>query len=219
MHVQAPHLLNAGGDCRGTRPFGGFRSGELKTDRVKQECARAAGRVEHPLRQRIGQRPSGDFGRQPIGDVIFAEVVALGRVYQAFVKRLQYVVHFGQPHLMVDRVIGDTEPVTQDIGDERAHQFVTHQYPVAGLDPATHVFFLQAPPLQDVDDRVEPGRGGGCASKHLKIIDHRKSEPDSSGLVPAIHDAAQTWRFPWMPGTRPGTTSAVRVHHLNGSEH
>ena len=37
-----------------------------------------------------------------------------------------------------------------------------------------------------------------------------------AGLVPAIHEKRRKLcRFPWMPGTRPGMTSAVRLHHLN----
>ena len=37
-------------------------------------------------------------------------------------------------------------------------------------------------------------------------------EPDSRGLVPAIHDLRhKLCRFPWIPGTS--------LHHLNKAEH
>ena len=80
VHVEAAHLLDACRHCRGTRQTGGFRRGQLPADRVKQERARAAGRVEHTLRQRVGQCPRRYLGSQPIRRVILAEVMALGRV-------------------------------------------------------------------------------------------------------------------------------------------
>ena len=37
-----------------------------------------------------------------------------------------------------------------------------------------------------------------------------------AGLVPAIHDwGHKPCQLPWMPGTRPGMTVAMKVHHLN----
>jgi hypothetical protein len=30
---------------------------------------------------------------------------------------------------------------------------------LAGLDPAIHVFFVQVPPIKDVDARLKPGEG------------------------------------------------------------
>jgi hypothetical protein len=41
-----------------------------------------------------------------------------------------------------------------------------------------------------------------------------------AGLDPAIHEmVAQTVRFPWIPGTRPGMTGKKGSNHLNDSEH
>src|SRR5271167_4935175 len=49
---------------------------------------------------------------------------------------------------------------------------------------------------------------------------HKIHDAVMAGLVPAIHDwRHKPCRFPWMPGTRPGMTTAVRQHHLNASEH
>ena len=50
----------------GTRSSGCFGRGKLPADRVKQKRARTAGRIEHALRQRLGQRASDDFSRQPV---------------------------------------------------------------------------------------------------------------------------------------------------------
>jgi hypothetical protein len=97
VHIEAAHLLDARGDYFCSRPPGDLRGGQLQPDRVKQERARAACWVEHPLGQRIGQCPSRDFGRQPIRRVVFAKIVPLGGIDQALVKRLQYVdLHVAQ---------------------------------------------------------------------------------------------------------------------------
>jgi hypothetical protein len=58
---------------------------------VEQKCSRAAGGVEHALSQRLVQRAGDDFGGEPIGCVIFAEIVPLGRVDQALVERFEDV--------------------------------------------------------------------------------------------------------------------------------
>jgi hypothetical protein len=53
-----------------------------------------------------------------------------------------------------------------------------HRYPVAGLDPATHVFLATLRRSEDVDGRVKLGHGGnfagelganGASSEHEKL--------------------------------------------------
>ena len=46
------------------------------------------------------------------------------------------------------------------------------KYPVAGLDPATHVLFdAKSAANEDVDDRVKPGQGEFCSGEGGKIDD------------------------------------------------
>ena len=48
----------------------------------------------------------------------------------------------------------------------------------------------------------------------------KPSRPVMTGLVPVIHELRhKLCRFPWMPGTRPGTPIEVRLHDLDASEH
>jgi hypothetical protein len=80
VHVEAAHLLDAGRHRRASRQTGGIRRRQLAADRVKQERARAAGRVKHTLRQRLGEGARRYFESQPIRCVILAKVMSLSGV-------------------------------------------------------------------------------------------------------------------------------------------
>jgi hypothetical protein len=74
---------------------------------MKKEGARSAGRVQHALGQWSGQRMRDDLGCQPIRCVILAQIVALRRVDQAFVKRLQDI-RFDIAQAKARRLPGDS---------------------------------------------------------------------------------------------------------------
>ncbi len=66
--------------------------GEEVPDRVKQERARAAGRIEHPLLDRRGRRRRRTILRgEPVRRVVLAEPVPLVAVDQRLVEDLEHV--------------------------------------------------------------------------------------------------------------------------------
>ena len=67
-----------------------FGGGQLSPDGVEQKRARSRrpGRASRWLR-RLGQRAGHDLRREPIGRVVFSEIVSLRRIDQAFVQRFE----------------------------------------------------------------------------------------------------------------------------------
>ncbi len=88
---QAPDPIRAGLHYFRRCPAHLVPRGSDPADRVEQECPRPAGGIEHALGQRRVDRAPDDFRRQPVGCVIFAEIMALRRVDEALIQRLQHI--------------------------------------------------------------------------------------------------------------------------------
>ncbi len=115
----------------------GFR--EEIADRMEQERARTAARIEHALFQRAVNGSPHHLRRQPIRCVIFAEPVPLFAIDQQFVEDLQNVAfHFGE---------AEAADMVHDTADQRLALGVGHH------------------PVEEIalDRAVDPRRGEGVA--------------------------------------------------------
>jgi hypothetical protein len=119
---------------------------------MEQECPRAAGRIEHTLLQRARDRRRDHPRRQPVGCVIFAEIVPLVGIDQALVEALEHV--------------------DLDVAQTEAHRFPgkrTHQLTAAiGKERPVEEIGLDRP--DDAFVRKQPAR------HHLRRIVDRKIE-------------------------------------------
>ncbi len=108
---------------------------------MEQEGARSARQIEHALLQRARHRCRDDPRRQPVGRVVFAEIVAFLGIDQAFIKALEHV----------DLDVAQAE--ARRLPGKRTHQVIAasgEQRPVeeVGLDRTDDAFIGQEPARQ-----------------------------------------------------------------------
>lgn len=113
MHVDPEHAIGASGYDLGRRQPRLPARFDQAAQRMEQEGPRAAGRIEHTLFQRSRDRRRDDPRRQPVGRVVFAEVVTLVGIDQALIETLEHV----------DLDVAQSE--AQRLRGERAHQVET----------------------------------------------------------------------------------------------
>ena len=91
VHINSEHTFGAGSDDGGRRKSRRPARVDQVSHRMEQEGARATGRIEHALIERARDRRRDYSRRQPVGRVIFAEIMALVGIDQALVEAFEHV--------------------------------------------------------------------------------------------------------------------------------